>query len=364
MYKSRKIIILNKSQGEIDWLIFNQSNLFNDNSLIYVYCNQIDKSTAIKYAPNFFSQEHVFIFNLSDIMTPMCATVILKLELFFARLSSFMINKLGSRLMQDITELALVYVRRLIASFLSPTLKECTEFNELLFENNFRSSLFFEVMKKKCKPNFTQITLFPHHFGPLEKENLLTRLIIKSMNITRCIVNNEIEERGVYKYLEPSKVGTRLSRNINVVKKHFLFLTRQCSTHYGFKYDDAFVCFERALIEVRNLYPDAEIKVKHHPRDSRLNSWNDVSNKYGGKELFTSAIDYCVKYNNTICIHFYTSLVEPLHGLGVKCFDISPYKAYDDINFAFFQVDGKISNSYLVQHKTRSVLAEDIAKYI
>jgi hypothetical protein len=364
MEQTKKIVILNKSQGEIDWLVFNQHNLFSDGDLVYVYCNIIDKDIAISYAPYFFSQKNIFVFNLADIVSSKKSLALFKFDDFFGRISSFMINKINSRLMQNLTELSLVFVRRFIAMFVNCTIKDEFKFHDILFENNFRSSILFEVIKRSCDSKYTNITLFPHHFGPLEKIDGLCSLIIRSMNISRCLVNNKAEEQGIYKYLAPETEEASKISNPNETDNHFLFLTRQCSTHYGFKYDEAFQSFELSLMGVRNLYPHAIIKIKNHPRDIRKATWNEIAHKYGGTELVTSAIDFCAKNKKIVCIHFYTSLVEPLNAMGIKCLDISPYKTYENINFAFYEVDGKISNSYIDQKKTQNILAKDIIEYI
>jgi len=364
MNKLVKGVILNKSQGEIDWLVYNQNNLFSRDDLIYVYCNIIDKDVAINYAPNFFSQENVRVFNLVDIINNRYNLKVFKLDVFFERISSFMINKVNNRSMQNLTELSLVFVRRAIASILIYSVNNDVKFNEIFFENNFRSSLLFEVLKKRRKSSGTEVTLFPHHFGPLEKTTKLTRLIIQALNISRCLVNNNSEAEGIYKYLPSKKEKLPTSLGLGIQDRTFLLLTRQCSTHYGFEYTEAFKCFEKALIGIRSLYPNAVIKIKNHPRDLKRSTWNELSSNYGGEEIFTSAVDFCAKNQHLVCIHFYTSLVEPLSGMGIKCLDISPYKAYKDTNFAFYQIDGKITNSYIEQKKTQSILAENVTDYI
>ena len=199
MNKSVKAVIINKSQGEIDWLVYNQNNLFSSNDMIYVYCNLIDKDVVTYYAPNFFSQNNVRVFNLVDIISNKYYLEVYKLDIIFGRISSFMINKVNSRLMQNLTELFLVYIRRVIAAILSYKVKSDIRFNEIFFENNFRSSLLFEVLKKRKESDKTIVTLFPHHFGPIEKTTLLTRLIIRSLRISRCLVNNKTEADEKYK---------------------------------------------------------------------------------------------------------------------------------------------------------------------
>ena len=314
------LVVINKSLGEIDWISANRYKFGSDVIFINYRCNNDEIK---KFSPNFYSSEIEMLHNCDDYLYNFI--LVKKIDDILDKGSTFIFNKTKSHLIQKLFDLSLVYIKRCIAYILvkskSSDWPHANVGVETIFhENNDRNTVFLEIVKLVYRQN--RVVFFPHHFGIAFPKNLLTKTIHKLSGSFTVWVNRPSESDGMhYKYIEIQKPKPR---KINGDDKVVLIMTRQCSLDYGFDYEDAYVRLNSVLARLQEKY-QSKFYIKHHPRDKFNPTWKKLEEVYSLNVLESSVLDFCSN-NNVTCYHLYTTVIEPLNSLGVKCIDVSPYK--------------------------------------
>lgn len=312
------LVVINKSLGEIDWISANRHK-FDGHTIFINYRCDDDEIKA--FLPNFYELESEKIFHGKKYLSNF--DVVTKIDNILERLSTFIFNRTHSQVIQKLFDLLLVFVKKLIARIIvksGSSLKPDSGIVTVFHENNDRNTVFLEVIKLVFKVD--KVVFFPHHFGVTYPKNILTKAIHKLSGGTTVWVNRESESDGLH-YIHPNENQCNLGKPRGNGRKLVLILTRQCSFDYGFDSEDAYIRLDSLLNKIQDKYR-GNIYIKHHPRDKLNPTWKTLEELYDLKVLESSALDFCAK-RNVICFHLYTTLVEPLSYMGVKCIDVSPY---------------------------------------
>lgn len=346
------IVVLNRSFGEIDWIISSWSTLDLDSQQILFLCYRLDKSDVISYAPGLFLKRNVVVKNVSECFNGSGAlNVIKRADTFLDRLSTFIFNKTKSHFIQKALDLCLVYMKRGIAKSLK--IESLTsDGQDLYHENNDRSTILLELLRVGTK----SVTFFPHHFGNTHPRGRLESKIFDSIGVQKCYVNYKEESDGEnYLFLEK-----KLPKILEIEEGPIvLILTRQCSDYYGFNFKQGAEVVSSLLGQLSQM--NNTVYIKHHPRDHNINEWRELTSNYKVNELYTSVLDFVVG-KKIICFHLYTSLVEPISSLGVACYDISPYSnKLKNINYnAYMHIVNQVENNVTIRVEVSDLDLRDL----
>ncbi|EJR3605858.1 hypothetical protein NX622_003621 [Vibrio cholerae] len=313
---STDLVIINKSLGELEWIIKNYDALFKGKYIdVFLYRVSIDDANL--FAPDFFKRNNVRVHEV--IKDRKKFNALIAFDNFFDKLSTYIFNRCGKNA-QYITDIALIYVKALVSKFLKLEVN-IFEVDRVYHENNDRTTCFLEKVISKVQ--YENLFFYPHHFGETTPKDKINVRLHKLIGVDRCIVNYKNEACFEHYQAVKKNLVVKITRN-NSIPTKILILTRQCSDSFGFSYESAYNTLDE-LLKTIVLLVDVDIYIKNHPRDRDNKYWAVLKEKYSLSELSTSAIDF-VSGNNVVCFHLYTTLCEPLSELNIKCFDVSPYK--------------------------------------
>jgi len=311
MYSDKKLVVINKSFGELDWLAMNKNLLLGDNDYsILIY--RMEYEAVKKYFPKFISDAP----NVQTVeeISGFYGRLMGRADSWLDRVSTYIFNRTKSLFLQCVIEEIFLYFRRFMAYLIFRKFKmfDC---DMLLYENNYRSSILLECLKLN---GVSRLVFYPHHFGFTQRNNYFDRLLFKKINVDFVCVNYSEESDGhKYKKVPSSKPSELTKSQIN---PEIVIVTRQCSLMYGFSLEEAVEVVEKVLIRYGNKIQ----YIKNHPRDLDNPEWKRIAQKYDLVEVNSSLIDMSIS-RPLICITLYTGLIFQLSKLGVKCFDISPF---------------------------------------
>ena len=320
-----KVLVINKSLGEIDWIAVNSNHrVFANIDLIILY--RVSLEELYKYFPNFdkkFPGVKVLSFNNFGSVSKN----IIVIDNLLDKVSTKIFNVFGAKT-QIFAEFLLTFFRRFVSKFFSSIYLDKIV---LLHEYNARTNILIELFKNK-----NDVILFPHHFGYMHQLDYFQKRLCRFMYGRYC-------DKLLY-----SNDDTKFSIEFDQVdpdSKIALILTRQCSLVYGFDYIAAYESLDILCQKLNDL--NYEIYIKHHPRENFYDCWNALELKHNITRLNYSVFDFC-SLNLPICFHLFTTMVVPLSRMGVNCYDVSPYD--DDVfnNNSIYaeQINKLIDNNY------------------
>lgn len=310
-----KLIVINRSLGELDWIVANYSLITSDLDRITILCYRVDQKSVLNFAPNFFGDNEVTVLSVEQLTNSF--RLLRLVDNFFDRSSTYLFNKFGSAIQYKFDS-SLVFVKGIVSYVFRLPHTKLNNIDKIYHENNDRTTCLLELIKRKRE--FKSLEFFPHHFGATQPINRMTLNIQDKVGIDSCFVNFEDESKiGNYKFLG-SSIIERSNRTDGELK--ILILTRQCSESFGFSYENAYEKLDVLLSKLKRY--GIEIYIKNHPRDLDNHYWNKLIRKYNLITIEYSAIDF-VRKNKVVCFHLHTTLCIPLSQLKALCYDVSPY---------------------------------------
>ena len=297
----KKIIVINRSLGELDWLILNWAKIDSASDEIIILCYRCNLQQLYEYSPTFMRSFRGEVHEWSSLNSNF--KYMLLIDNFMDRVSTKISNLWGGR-SQWIVDVIFSLFRQCITRL---PLKLGLPKSCVYHEYNARTSMPLVFLRQLA----SEFVFFPHHFNiesfPPENQLVFFKNFMK------------VEVR----YLSNSLGGVRSPNTITVLPKKCLILTRQCSLAYGFNYEEAYDQLDLTCSLLTKL--GISLVLKHHPREQRLNLWENLEQRYSARRIDSSAIDFAKSNVDIICVHLYTSLVNELSKFGIPCFDVSPY---------------------------------------
>lgn len=340
------MIIINKSLGELDWLIFNWPYL-DLRHPINILCYRVSKQKVINHAPNFFRENNqIRLLDFGEVFK--FASFFQFFDNLMDRLSTKVFNTFGP-VSQSYIEIFFGIFRNCLAYRNNLSSSLCGDF--VYHEYNARGTFLLSLLPRGIVVNF-----FPHHFGP---SPMLSKIERRVMNI----VSKTADYKLLHTFERPSATSVKNLKRKKTDSHVVLILTRQCSPIYGFSYKEAFDVLNKLCEVLRR--SDVEIYIKHHPREHEYYFWEILEDFYKIKRIDGSIFDF-VSDLNVVCFHLFTTLVWPLSELGVKCFDVSPYnlEILDEDNIVKVVLDFQLRNLVSIRVHLEDIesIAEDLFK--
>ena len=323
------LIYINDSLGELDWIApfikSEEGKEFN----FYIYLNGPGKTYQEKidilrkygllseniFSINSNSKKDFYLFTLDDFLN----RVLGRIKLFSYALFLFM---------RKLFDLFRIFVATILSG-------NKTTFNYIFRDYNLKNS--FSLIHYIRMNENAKIIVFPHAVGLQRSHPSCPREPLKEVKADLWFENSDLSNivkkskiykdifivTGVPAFDNNYKKKTLFSTNV----KRVLIITRDCGMTFGFTYVDAFSIFDTLLQKLNQL--GYEIKIKHHPRDRKLNEWRDIQSRYSKIEELEGSLND-IKDTYSACYTLFSTAPLFLLSRGVPVFEFSPYKNIEE----------------------------------
>jgi hypothetical protein len=274
------LVYINDSLGELDWIAPFIKSEEGRNFTFYIFLNGPGKSYEEKMA---ICQKYGFLEkNIHCLNCPG------NREYYLFLLDNFMNRALGRVKMYS--SILFHYGRKCVDALRGffGKLKKVPdiEFDYIFRDYNLKESIMLQAFMNKSQQ--ARIVVFPHAVGLQREHAGCPRESTKKVKADLWLENSEqsdlVKNIDVYKDIffvsgVPAFDWNYAQKSLfDPHAKKAIVITRDCGLTFGFTYEEAYLAFDGLL---RQLYDmQYTIKVKHHPRDNRLDEWRKIQAQY------------------------------------------------------------------------------------